>query len=45
METQNKQNAQNTYITLKECLENEDWVKAYELIKRDTKKQIEKSFL
>jgi hypothetical protein len=36
METPKKQNVQNTSITLKECLENQAWLDAYEKIKRDT---------
>ena len=36
METPKKKNAQSTYITLKECLEDQGWLEAYEKIKRDT---------
>jgi hypothetical protein len=36
METPKKKNAQNMYITLKECLESQGWLEAYEKIKRDT---------
>lgn len=40
METPKKKNARSTSITLKECSENEDWLKAYEIIKRDTENRL-----
>jgi hypothetical protein len=40
METPKEQNARNTYITLKECLENQGWLEAYEKIKRDTSNRL-----
>lgn len=40
METPKKKNAQNMSITLKECLENKDWLKGYEIINRDTKNRL-----
>ena len=36
METPKKSNAQNTSTTLKKCLENPLWRKAYEFIKRES---------
>ena len=36
METPKKKNVQSTYITLKECLEDQGWLEAYEKIKHDT---------
>ena len=36
METPNKKNVRNMYTTLKECLTNQAWLKAYEKLKRDT---------
>lgn len=40
METPNKKNARNMYTTLRECLENQDWLKGYEKIKRDTSNRL-----
>lgn len=44
METPKKKNAQNMSITLKECSENEDWLKAYEIIARDSKNRLKNHY-
>ena len=44
MEIPNKNNAQNTYTTLKECLEDPVWQSAYEKIKRDTANRLKNHF-
>lgn len=44
METPKEKNAQNTYTTLKECLENQDWRSVYERIKRDTTYRLKHHF-
>ena len=44
METSKKNRAQNTYITLKECLEDENWQEAYNKIKRDTSYRLKYHF-
>lgn len=41
METPNKQNAQNTLNTLKQCLQNEAYLKAQQIIERDQKYRLE----
>lgn len=44
METQKKSPARRTYTTLKECLEDENWQKMYELIARDTSYRLKNHF-
>ena len=44
METQKKNSAQNTHITLKECLNDPGWMKGYEIIVRDTKYRLKNHY-
>lgn len=44
METPKKKNVQSTYITLKECLEDQAWQEAYEKIKRDTANRLKNHY-
>ncbi len=44
MEKQKKDSARSTFITLKECLENENWQKGYEIILRDTKNRLKNHY-
>ena len=44
METQKKNHVQSTHITLKECLNDPEWLKGLELIQRDTKTRLENSW-
>lgn len=39
-----KKNVHHTYITLKECVNNPDWKKMYEVIKRDTEFRLKNHF-
>lgn len=44
MENQKKDPVQGTHITMKECLNDPEWQKAYELIVRDTKYRLKNHF-
>lgn len=44
METPKKNSAQGTYLTLKECLKDEEYLKALEIIERDTKNRLKNHY-
>lgn len=44
MENEQKNRVQSTSTTLKECLKDENWLKGYETIKRDTKNRLKNHY-